>query len=120
MMQLKPIDLEDVKTGRIKELLSACKELQHAYVNKIHTSDCPFCKLLRNEEAGCRLCPWLCFTGLSCSDYVRKKFVRNPWQRFDSVAIMRETLCNVKWNEMRIRQLEEWIKGLQEIIDRRV
>ena len=105
-----------------KQWIEACKELLVKYKNGVHdASGCPFCDVaydvafnrhpdLSDEEIddnvdACEYCIWSRFTQTDCISYAMKHTVydlRTPlMQRPD-------------WIALRIKQLPDWIKQLEE------
>lgn len=83
--------------------IKALKGTLERYKNKEIHADCLLC----NMSLSCGDCVWRWFTGMSCNTYMRLK--TKQWRLRLEVWITRP-----RWVKMRIRQIPQWIKKLEE------
>lgn len=102
-----------------KQWIRACKELLVKYENGTHdTWGCPLCALAYDwmpedvfdengdhKEDSCEYCIWSKFTQTDCNSYAIKHTTRDPL-----IPLMKRP----NWIALRIKQLPEWIKQLEE------
>lgn len=91
--------------------IKALREILDYYEEKTEESiGCPLCEvssIISHKicHAG-NSCPWYWFTGYSCNVCSDKDFNETAWD----LRVSR----NSRWVKMRIRQIPQWIKKLEE------
>lgn len=97
-----------------KQWIRACKELLVKYKNGTHdTLSCPLCALANDwmpedalDEDACEYCIWSKFTQTDCMSYAVNHTTCDPLTRL---------MKTPGWIALRIKQLPEWIKQLEEM-----
>lgn len=103
-----------------KQWIRACKELLVKYKNGTHdTLSCPLCALAYDwmpedaldedgdlKEDACEYCIWSKFTQTDCMSYAVNHTTRDP---------LTPLMKTPGWIALRIKQLPEWIKQLEEM-----
>lgn len=104
-----------------KQWIRACKELLVKYKNGTHdTSSCPLCALAYDwmpedalyedgdlKEDACEYCIWSKFTHTDCISYAIKHTI--------NANRLTPLMERPGWIALRIKQLPEWIKQLEEM-----
>ena len=96
-------------TTEVKRVLLALKELLHYYKQKRSFRTCPICPVVNDCDTDC---PWILFTGGTCSPYRRKYFPEASSLIYNNGKFG----YNKRYRRARMKQLPIWIKYYEQAL----